>query len=207
MNNVYVVGLTGPTGAGKSTVAAAFAEYGIKSIDADKVAREITQPGSPALSELTSAFGEDILNSDGTLNRMELAARAFKNERTTKLLNDITHPLIIMKIRRMIKELGESGEKIVIIDAPLLFESGIDSMCDKTVAVVADIDTRYERILARDHLSNKEARQRMSAQNEAYYYISKADFVIENNAGKQELREAVAKAEQKIRSFADESRA
>lgn len=205
MNNIYTVGLTGPSGAGKSTVAKLFASHGIKIIDADKIAREVMAPASPALAELAGAFGEDILKEDGGLDRKLLAERAFKNKRTQKILNDITHPLIVMQIRRKIKELRDSGEKIAVIDAPLLFESGIDIMCDKTIAVIAASDARLLRITERDNLSENAARLRMSAQNEEYFYISRADTVIENNAGTAELTAAAAEAEKGIRSSANET--
>lgn len=205
MNNIYVVGLTGPTGAGKSTVAEFFAGRGLKIIDADKAARDITAPGCYALAELGMAFGSDIIKADGTLDRKLLASRAFSDEKKHKLLNDITHPFITMSIRRAVKALSDAGEKIAVIDAPLLFESGIDIICDKTVAVVADADIRLGRIIIRDELESSAAVQRMSVQNSADYYKNLADIIIENDGSLSELEELANQVVDEIRRSADEA--
>lgn len=206
MSNIYVVGLTGPTGAGKSTVAGIFAGHGIKVIDADRAARDITAPGCYALAELSRAFGSDIIKNDGTLDRRLLASRAFTDEKKHRLLNDITHPFITMSIRRAVKSLSDAGERIAVIDAPLLFESGIDIICDKTVAVVADSGVRLSRIIERDALEESAAAQRMSVQNSADYYKDLADIIIENNGSLSELKGLAEQAEAEIRRSADEAR-
>lgn len=205
-NDIYVVGLTGPTGAGKSTAASILSRHGIKIIDADKAARDITAPGCYALAELSRAFGSDIIRADGTLDRSLLASRAFSDEKRQRLLNDITHPFITMSIRRAVKALSDAGEKIAVIDAPLLFESGVDIICDKTIAVISEPGLRLGRIISRDRLDESAARQRMSVQRESDYYSALADIVIENNGSLSELEELVGQAEQEIRRAADEAR-
>lgn len=206
MNNIYIVGLTGPTGSGKSTVAELFSKHGIKIIDADKAARDITAPGCYALAELARAFGSDIIKADGTLDRKLLALRAFSDEKRHKLLNDITHPFITMSLRRAVKALSDFGEKIAVIDAPLLFESGIDIICDKTIAVVADRDIRLNRILIRDGIDENSALQRISVQNDIDYYEGLADIIIENNGSISELKALAEQVENEIRRSADETR-
>ena len=206
MYNIYIVGLTGPTGSGKSTVAELFSKHGIKIIDADKAARDITAPGCYALAELARAFGSDIIKADGTLDRKLLALRAFSDEKRHKLLNDITHPFITMSLRRGVKALSDFGEKIAVIDAPLLFESGIDIICDKTIAVVADRDIRLNRILIRDGIDENSALQRISVQNDIDYYEGLADIIIENNGSISELKALAEQVENEIRRSADETR-
>ena len=154
---------------------------------------------------LGMAFGSDIIKADGTLDRKLLASRAFSDEKKHKLLNDITHPFITMSIRRAVKALSDAGEKIAVIDAPLLFESGIDIICDKTVAVVADADIRLGRIIIRDELESSAAVQRMSVQNSADYYKNLADIIIENDGSLSELEELANQVVDEIRRSADEA--
>lgn len=186
-----VIGLTGPTGAGKSTVAAAFAGLGCAVVDADALAREAA--GEPAcLSALAEAFGRDVLRADGTLDRRKLAGRAFSNPEQTALLNRITHPFIFRHALRRIAELKKSDAAAVVIDAALLFESGADSLCDTTVAVAAPDDTRLRRIMARDGIPKELAAARMGAQNPNEYYESRAAYVFDGRTGYAALEKEAA---------------
>ena len=175
------IGLTGPTGAGKSTVAAYLAENGIPTVNADTAAREITAVGSPTLVVLAEAFGQDILLADGSLDRKRLAKVAFADATATAKLNAITHPAIIALMDKTIAALQDAGAKAVVIDAPLLFEAGIDKTCDHTIAVVAPDDVRLSRIMQRDNIEAEHARQRMLAQPPISFYTERADIVLENN--------------------------
>ncbi len=186
------IGLTGPTGAGKSTVAAYLADKGFPTVSADAAAREVTAAGSPALPLLAEAFGADILLADGTLDRTLLAARAFADPAATARLNAITHPAIIRLIDEKAATLAEGGARAVIIDAPLLFEAGVDKACDHTVAVIATADNRLGRIIARDSLSEAAARQRMNAQPDTDFYTTRAEVVLLNNG---DLSALLAQAE------------
>lgn len=169
-----MIGLTGPTGAGKSTVAAAFASLGCEVIDCDRVAREIT--GSPACRRaLQNAFGGDIA-PEGRLNRVLLAERAFSDAASSQKLNEITHPLIINEVRRRI---ATSDKKAVVVDAALLFESGADALCHVTVAVVAEPELRMQRIMQRDRITETQARARMHAQHSNAYYTSRASYAMD----------------------------
>lgn len=173
-----VIGLTGPTGAGKSTVAAAFRKLGCGVIDADVLAREAVQKQSCLLA-LSSAFGADILKADGSLDRALLAKRAFADSEKAKLLNQITHPVILDDTVLKIKELKNSEAIAVVLDAALLFESGADSFCDTTVAVTAPAESRLRRIMKRDKITEKAAGERMNAQNLNEFYEERAKYVFD----------------------------
>lgn len=172
-----VIGLTGPTGAGKSTVADAFEALGCNIIDADKIAREVvSQPD--CLSDLREEFGSDIVNSDGSLNRKLLSERAFDNSQRTQRLNELTHPRILDEILRQIDTGKKSGAKAVILDAPLLFESGSDRFCDVSIAVTAPKELRLSRIMQRDSIPKELAEARIGVQNPDSYFNERADYLF-----------------------------
>ena len=170
-----IIGLTGPTGSGKSSVSKTAEALGFKVIDCDTVARKATEKGSDGLKALTAAFGEDILFNDGTLNRRLLANKAFSSKEKTQLLNDTIFPFIIKLIKAEIKD----GD--YILDAPTLFESGLDSICDRTVGILADSEIRLKRIIERDKLTINDAKVRMNAGKSDEFYLKNADFIIYNN--------------------------
>jgi len=175
---MIVVGLTGPTGSGKSTFAHRFEQAGAFVIDADKLAREVTEKGHPCLLALADRFGKDILREDGTLDRAALAAKAFATPETRQALNDITHPRIIARSEEL---LAACTAPVAVIDAPLLFESGMDRLCDCTVAVIAPLDIRKARIMARDNLTSERADQRIAAQKPDDYYRDRATYCLVND--------------------------
>lgn len=179
MQNKLTIGLTGPTGAGKSMVASLLRARNIAVIDGDAVAREAVTPGSPALKELAAAFGADILRN-GELNRRLLANRAFATKKATQTLNAVTHPYINEMILQRRDALHAAGVAVVTIDAAALFEAGADRMCDFTVAVTAPEDVRFCRVLARDAIDEAAARMRIRAQKSREYYESHADMIIKN---------------------------
>lgn len=181
------VGLTGPTGAGKSAASAAALKMGVKVIDCDLIARDAVKKGSKGLCALISVFGDDILLSDGQLNRARLAEKAFSSDENTALLNKTILPFISELVRQQM-----DCDKI-LLDAPTLFESGLDSVCDCTIAVLADEKVRLKRIIARDNLTLNEAKRRISAGKSDNFFIKNADYVIYNNAdGKEFINEAEA---------------
>lgn len=181
------VGLTGPTGAGKSAASAAALKMGVKVIDCDLIARDAVKKGSKGLCALISVFGDDILLSDGQLNRARLAEKAFSSDENTALLNKTILPFISELVRQQMY-----CDKI-LLDAPTLFESGLDSVCDCTIAVLADEKVRLKRIIARDNLTLNEAKRRISAGKSDNFFIKNADYVIYNNAdGKEFINEAEA---------------
>ena len=175
-----IIGLTGLTGAGKSTVAQKLMAYGCYHIDADKVAREVINNNENVKNRLKERFGDDVINADGTTNRPLLATRAFADTDSTNALNEITHPAVTEEIKSIIKDMEEVGYRGVIIDAIALFESGEDKLCDFTVAVVAPEDIRLERIMKRDNITEEKALLRINAQKDESFFTEKADFVLWN---------------------------
>lgn len=181
MNKEYrLIGLTGPTGSGKSSVSALFASKGFAAVDADKIAHKALC-NEECIRKLTEAFSKDILGSDNTVNRKALAKFAFANEESTELLNSITHPVIISLCKNEFEELSEKGFKNILFDAPTLFEAGMDKMCDLIISVIAPKEIRLERILSRDNITKEQAYARINAQKDDSFYIDKSDFVIVND--------------------------
>ena len=169
----FTVGLTGPTGAGKSYVCEIFRQKGFKIIDCDKIAHELTAKNSPILTELASEFGEDIVKN-GELDRKLLASRAFDTKEHTKKLNSILHPAIAEKCK-------EEAQGLTVLDASQLFEANMQNDCYKVIGVLADEDVRIKRIIARDNITEQQAKLRMSAQFDNDYFIDNCDYIIYNN--------------------------
>ena len=177
---MIVYGLTGKTGSGKSTAAAMLSEKGFFVIDGDKIARRITQKGSPVLNDLADSFGKDIILSDGSLDRGKLAERAFSTPEKTDMLNRITHGAIDKIFRKEIEKGEKEGFEKCIIDAAALLESPSKSLCEKMVVIHAPLEIRLERILERDNISLSQAMTRINAQKCDEYYLGKADIIIRN---------------------------
>lgn len=175
-----VFGLTGKTGAGKSTVALKLKKLGFYVIDGDSVARSITGKGKPALKELAKEFGCDIIEKDGSLNRKLLASRAFKNKESTGKLNSITHPIIKTEFETELKKAEKEGYSFAVIDAAALLESSCKDLCEKIIVVTAPEEIRLQRILQRDSITEEQAKTRMNAQFPDEYYFSQADIIIRN---------------------------
>lgn len=169
----FTVGLTGPTGAGKSYVCEIFRQKGFKIIDCDKIAHELTAKNAPILAELVSEFGEDVVKN-GELDRKLLASRAFDTKEHTKKLNSILHPAIAEKCK-------EEAQGLTVLDASQLFEANMQNDCYKVIGVLADEDVRIKRIIARDNITEQQAKLRMSAQFDNDYFIDNCDYIIYNN--------------------------
>lgn len=177
------VGLTGGIGSGKSTVAGMLAEHDIPVVDADLIARQIVEPGQPALRELAEAFGRDILHADGSLNRAELARRAFVDEEHTLLLNSITHPRIRAETERRFDAAAQAGASSVLYDMPLLVDNGLHTGMDLTIVVDVDVETRVKRLISSRGLDEQDARRRIAAQIDDETRRAAADVIIDNNGG------------------------
>ncbi|MBE6738571.1 MAG: dephospho-CoA kinase [Ruminococcaceae bacterium] len=175
-----LIGLTGPTGSGKSAVSHIFEENGFASVDADKIAHKALCD-KECIKKLTEAFGTDILSKDDTINRKALAKVAFSNKENTELLNSITHPVIIALSLNEFEDLSLKGYKNIIFDAPTLFEANMDKMCDLIISVIAPKELRLERILNRDNITEEQAYARIKAQKEDSFYTDKSNFVIVND--------------------------
>ena len=179
---MLIVGLTGPSGAGKGVVASLFATHGIPSVDTDKVYHDLLVPPSACLDELTARFGTDILSPDGTLNRGALAALVFSPGHGEELadLNAITHRHILAQTRKLLAAYESEGAPAVLVDAPQLFESGFDKECNLILSVLAPYEVRLARIMARDGLSEERARARLSAAHTDEFFRERSDAVIVN---------------------------
>jgi dephospho-CoA kinase len=197
-STLKVIGITGGSGTGKSSVTRYFSQKNIAVIDADLLAREVVLPNTPCLAEITAAFGEDMLLPDGSLNRKKLGKLVFSNPDRLALLTSITQKYINDEILIRISAyqnnpvtLDKEGKEVplkgVIIDAPLLFESGFHKICDAVVAVLADMDLRITRISQRDNISKEDAKMRIMAQKEDTFYSDQADFILYNNGDYDEL--------------------
>ena len=178
---MLTIGLTGKTGAGKSTVASYLKEKGCYIIDGDIIARQITEKGSDVLPLLQKAFGEDILDKKGCLIRKLLAERAFSSKENTALLNSITHPAIKKRCEKEMAFAESQGFRTAVIDAAAILESDCKDLCDKIVVVTAPEEIRLERILNRDSISLQQALTRINAQKDDDYYFSKAHIIIRNH--------------------------
>lgn len=184
-----ILGVTGTSGSGKSTFTKILDEKeDIKVVDADKVARELSVPGTQYLKDIVNAFGEDILKEDGNLNRRALAHIIYNDENERKKLNSITFPHITREIYERIKKIADPKIKYVVIDAPLLFEAGLDKVCDSVISLVAEENVQIKRICSRDGINIETAKARLSSQKPASFYTENSDIVIINNE-KTNLRE------------------
>lgn len=182
-----ILGLTGQSGAGKTTVSRHLAGLpGFFVIDADQVAREVVRRGAPCLQKLCEAFGEQILLPSGELDRRKLAGIVFSDPAQLAKLNAVTLPFITRRIEEQLESL-RGRYRCVVLDAPTLFESGADRMCDAVAAVLADREKRIARIRRRDGLSEREAAQRVDAQHGELFYTRRAEYILCNNGGEREL--------------------
>lgn len=192
---MMVLGLTGPTGAGKGKVSEVFYTlYGIPSIDTDRVYHDLLVPPSACLDELVSVFGSEILNADGSLNRPILSKIVFSDasrEKQTRL-NHITHKYVLSRTAEILEAYRLENIPAALVDAPLLYESGFDEKCDKVIAVLAPLEMRRTRIIARDHLSEERATARLNMQKSDDFYTSRADYIIVNDGDPSALVERVS---------------
>lgn len=197
----HVIGLTGPTGSGKTTVSEVFAEQGFLVINCDKISREVTDNSEECLAELVHEFSDVILNEDRTLNRQKLADIVFASKSKKICLEGVIYPYILEKILKALKAAAKRGENFVLLDAPTLFESNADDFCDMVVCVTADEATRFEHIMKRDGLTSKQARARIEAQPKEDFYKKKSDFTIPNKGSLEMLREMSKELALRIKDY------
>ncbi len=177
---MYLIGLTGGIAAGKSTVARQLAELGCVHIDADQLAREVVEPGTPALAAITDAFGDTILQPDGSLNRPALGSIVFTDPEALARLNAIVHPAVRELTRQRIAAAGERDpEAIVVYDVPLLAEAAPGHPFDLIVVVQADEDVRVERMISLRGMSREEALSRIRSQVSDADRARLADVIID----------------------------
>ena len=198
LDGVMVIGLTGQTGAGKSTVSKVFVQNGFRLIDADAISRHVVARGSHCLADLQECFTDAILTPDGELDRKVMASIAFSDHRKLEMLNTIMYPYIVGEILRMIHRFSQQNHKLILLDAPTLFESRAADFCDLIISVVAKPELRMQRIMERDHISEKAAQQRMEMQLTEEFFRLHSDTVLENNSSFSELWDAAQELSAKL---------
>ncbi len=190
---MVVLGLTGGIACGKSTVARWLVARGALLIDADEVAREVVQPGTPGLRDVVDQFGVDMVQEDGTLDRARLGALVFAEAKSRHLLNELLHPRIVAAMRRALDDAEADDAALAVVDAALLLELGLDKWCDAVLDVESTPDLQVDRLVARNGLSTQAARQRVAAQWAPEQRRPRATWVLENVGTVDDLSEALAR--------------
>lgn len=188
-----VIGLTGQTGVGKSTVRKLLKAKGAAVIDADFVAHEVADNNLSCLTDIVEHFSCMVLDEKGKLNRRALGRIVFSDRKKLALLNKIMFPYIVSAIKGQVTAYEQAGAQIIVIDGATLIESGCAKMCSVLVSVTADEETRLTRIIHRDGISKRDAVRRVSAQNPEEFYIKASDYVIKNNGTPGDLERAAEK--------------
>ena len=177
----YVIGLTGGIGSGKTEAARYLESLGAARFDADEVSRALTAPGGAALPAIRAAFGEDVFQPDGTLDRRALGSVVFGNENARARLNRIIHPLVKQLTHRRIEEARLSGASLCVLDMPLLYEADMAGLCDCVWCVWLPRDEQLRRLMARDGFTRQEAEARIASQLSADEKAARADVVIDTS--------------------------
>ena len=186
-----VIGITGNSGSGKTTATAILKKLcDAEVIDADKVVRELSVPGTKYLDAIKEKFGESVFLEDGTLNRKALAEKIYNSKEDLEVLNGLTFKYVVEEIKFRIEE---SKSEIIVLDAPLLFESGLNENCTAVIGLTAPFELKVERIVKRDGISEETAYSRINIQAKDEFYLNKADVVIEND-NQDELEDKLKEA-------------
>ena len=183
-----IIALTGGIACGKSTLAEMLRDLGAPVIDADAISRSLTAPGGKALPALREAFGGEVFQDGQTLNRAALAARVFQDPEQLRKLNAVTHPLIIAQMKSEIERCRKSGAPVVVLDVPLLFETGLDRLADETVCVSAPLPVQLKRLMTRNGLTEEQAMRRIQSQLPLCVKEKLADRTISTDCPLEELR-------------------
>ena len=187
---MFIIGITGGIGCGKSTVAALCKEAGLKVLDADAISREITRSGGVALPEIVDIFGMSVLNEKGDLDRSKMAKTVFKDKKKLDILSSIIHRHVVEQMRYKVEQLSEKKEKAVILDVPIPVKHGFLDLCDQVWVVWAEESVRLKRLRKRG-MSEDEAKRRMQMQMTKEEYLKLADREIDNSSSVEDLRQQV----------------
>lgn len=201
---MLVAGLTGGIGCGKSTASECFIALGVPVIDADHVARQVVEPGSEALGKIASHFGDQLIQTDGTLNRPALRRIVFDNERERNWLEALLHPLIRDRILDTLEQLDQDGHSYAILASPLLLETDQHLLISRVIVVDVPESTQVERTMQRDGMEEAQVRQILAAQMDRDERLKHADFVLDNNGSPEQLKQAVDELHPKLKQLADE---
>lgn len=189
----YVLGLTGGTAVGKTTLSTWLEKHGAEIIDADKVARQVVEPGRPALKKIAENFGKEYLTKDGKLDRQKMGRLVFNDGQQLKKLNTIMQPLIKDEILSQIREAQDREVKLLVLDAPLLLEGHYERYCDAVAVVILPLSEQVSRLRARDGLSEKEARARIFSQSSNEWRIKRADLVLNRAEPDEKVKQKLVK--------------
>lgn len=184
-----IIGLTGGIASGKSTVSKMLEELGLAIVDADKIAHQVVEVGKPAYTEIVRVFGERVLQPDLNINRPELGSIIFNDKQKREMLNSIVHPEVRKEMLQQADSHIKNGAKAVILDIPLLFESKLTHMVQKTILVYVDEDVQLKRLMLRNGYTEAEAKARISSQMPLVEKKSLADVVLDNNSSIDHTRE------------------
>ena len=201
LNGATVIGLTGQSGAGKTTVCNVFKNNGFSVINADTIAREVVKKDSPCLKEILNVFPNCLNEETGELDRPKMANIVFNDKDLLKVLNSIIYPYITTKILTDVRRMSERGYKYILLDAPTLFESRADDFCNYIVCIVADENLRLERIISRDNILKESVLSRFSSQHTEDFFVKHCDIVIKNNGTIDELNKTALEAVTKIKEM------
>ena len=180
-----IIGVTGSSGAGKDTLCEILEnKYNAEIVDEDKIAKELSKKGTMYLKSIVDCFGSKIVNRQGELNRKKLASIIFEDEKKREELNKLTFIYVVDEIKRRISKLKKD---IIVVNAPLLFESNLNQICDFVIAIIADRDIQIERIMKRDNLTKEAAEKRLNMQNSNEYFEENADYIIHNKESLKDL--------------------
>jgi len=177
-----IIGLTGGIGSGKTTVAKLYRGLGVAAVDADRISRQLTADGGEALPDIRQAFGDGVFLESGALNRAALAARIFGDDEARLRLNAVMHPRITKIVHAALEDFRKSGEPAALLEAPLLFETGLDGLTDAVICVTAPEEERIRRVCRRDRITRQEALRRIRSQNPMEKTESLADYVLSTDA-------------------------
>ena len=197
---MMVLGLAGGSGSGKTTVSSLFSKHGIISVNTDEIYHDMTSSQTPCLASIVEEFGRGVLNESGTLDRKALGSIVFSDPEKLGRLNTISHYYVLCTVREIISDAQARGYFGVIVDAPLLFESGFDRECDAIIAVIASKEKRVSRIIARDGISAADAMKRIANQLSDEFLASRADYIITNNDTAEDLSRQVECVVNKIKN-------
>jgi dephospho-CoA kinase len=187
---MFVLGITGGIGCGKSTVAHICREAGLPVVDADELAHVVTGKDGAAIPELIEQFGPSIIDENGALNRKKMADRVFRDRKNLDQLSVIVHRHVLETMRQRVEALEEKNKRAVVLDVPIPVKHGFLDLCDQVWVVWTREDLRIERLAARG-MTEEEARRRMAMQMSEEEYSARADHVIQNNNSLDDLRQTV----------------
>lgn len=186
-----IVGLTGGISSGKSTVSSYLKQLKIPVIDADEVARKVVEPNSQGAREIRKAFGSDVFEEDGSLNRQKLGALIFSNTENRQKLDDLLQPLIKIMILDEIEEYRQKGETMIVLDLPLLFEKHYEKLCEEIIVVYIPKELQLERLMKRNQYTKQEALSRIDSQLSIEEKRKRATVLLDNQGTVQQLYQQV----------------